>query len=108
VDPSELEATVAELRALYARVSAAREDEATRTARELHDELGQALTALTLDVSFLRERVPADARAQLDEMGELVKEALASTRRLVKGLRPPVLDDLAYSVRHRTARIPAL
>ena len=94
MDPSDLDATVAELRALYARVSAAREDEATRTARELHDQLGQALTALTLDLSWLRERVTPDVRLQLDEMGEVVKGALASTRRLVKDLRPPVLDEL--------------
>jgi signal transduction histidine kinase len=94
VEKSELEATLAELRALYARAAAAREDEGTRTARELHDKLGQALTALTLDISWLREHVPHDGRVHLDEMAEVVKEALASTRRLVTDLRPPVLDEL--------------
>jgi PAS domain S-box-containing protein len=48
-----------ELRELSARVQEAREEEKTRIARELHDELGQLLTALKMDLAWLRERLPA-------------------------------------------------
>ncbi len=88
------ERELAELRALHARAQAAREDDATRIARELHDGLGQTLTALTLDIGWLRERVAEDVRLHLDEMADLVKGALASTRRLAGALRPTVLEDL--------------
>ena len=48
-----------ELRELSARVLEAREEEKTRIARELHDELGQLLTALKMDLAWLRDRLPA-------------------------------------------------
>ena len=90
----ELTLSQRELIALNARLRAAREDDAARLGRELHDGVGQALTALTLDLTWLRERVPAEAREQLDEMAELVKETRASTRRAVAELRPTVIEDL--------------
>jgi signal transduction histidine kinase len=74
-----------------------REAERTRIARELHDELGQILTALKMDVELLSARIPRD-RADLAEhvasMNRLLDSTVATTRRISSDLRPLVLDDL--------------
>jgi PAS domain S-box-containing protein len=88
-----------ELRELSARVLEAREEEKTRIARELHDELGQMLTALKMDLAWLRERLPADAElaAKVGEMGEMLDQTVSSTRRISADLRPLMLDDLGLA-----------
>jgi PAS domain S-box-containing protein len=88
-----------ELRELSARVLDAREEEKTRIARELHDELGQLLTALKMDLGWLRERVAADAEltARAAEMSELLDQTVNSTRRISADLRPLMLDDLGLA-----------
>ena len=88
-----------ELRELSARVLEAREDEKTRIARELHDELGQLLTALKMDLGWLRERVPAEAdiASRMREMSELLDRTVGSTRRISADLRPLMLDDLGLA-----------
>jgi hypothetical protein len=87
-----------ELRELSARVLEAREDEKTRIARELHDELGQLLTALKMDLSWIRERVrDAEAVPKLEEMGRLLDQTVTSTRRISADLRPLMLDDLGLA-----------
>jgi PAS domain S-box-containing protein len=87
-----------ELRELSARVLEAREDEKARIARELHDELGQLLTALKMDLSWLRERVrDAEMEPKLDEMGRLLDQTVSSTRRISADLRPMMLDDLGLA-----------
>jgi signal transduction histidine kinase len=87
-----------ELRELSARVLEAREDEKARIARELHDELGQLLTALKMDLSWVRERVPeSELTPKLDEMGRLLDQTVASTRRIAADLRPLMLDDLGLA-----------
>jgi PAS domain S-box-containing protein len=87
-----------ELRELSARVLEAREDEKTRIARELHDELGQLLTALKMDLGWLRERLPAPELAQkAADMGELLDKTVSSTRRISQDLRPLMLDDLGLA-----------
>jgi PAS domain S-box-containing protein len=84
-----------ELRELSARVLEAREEEKTRIARELHDELGQLLTALKMDLSWLRERLPAgEAVGKADEMAQLLDHTVTATRRISADLRPLMLDDL--------------
>jgi PAS domain S-box-containing protein len=89
-----------ELRELSARVLEAREDEKTRIARELHDELGQLLTALKMDLAWLRERLPAadaELTARAETMGALLDRTVASTRRISADLRPLMLDDLGLA-----------
>jgi signal transduction histidine kinase len=88
-----------ELRELSARVLEAREEEKTRIARELHDELGQLLTALKMDLGWMRERLPAESElaARAAEMGGLLDRTVHSTRRISADLRPLMLDDLGLA-----------
>jgi PAS domain S-box-containing protein len=88
-----------ELRELSARVLDAREEEKTSLARELHDELGQLLTALKMDLGWLRERLPADPEvsARAADMGALLDRAVNATRRIAADLRPLMLDDLGLA-----------
>jgi PAS domain S-box-containing protein len=87
-----------ELRELSARVLEAREEEKTRIARELHDELGQLLTALKMDLSWLRERLPAgEAAEKAGEMGQMLDHTVTATRRISADLRPLMLDDLGLA-----------
>jgi len=82
------------LRALTERLSAAREEEAARIAQELHDQLGQELTVLKLEIENLRRGGGAQLDAWIDRMDERVTSALDTTRRISSQLRPGVLDRL--------------
>ena len=87
-----------ELRELSARVLEAREEEKTLIARELHDELGQLLTALKMDLAWLRERLPeGELATKAAEMGGMLDETVRSTRRISADLRPLMLDDLGLA-----------
>jgi PAS domain S-box-containing protein len=88
-----------ELRELSARVLEAREEEKAHIARELHDELGQLLTALKMDLGWLRERLPADSALvpRVAEMGTLLDRTVSATRRISADLRPLMLDDLGLA-----------
>jgi PAS domain S-box-containing protein len=73
------------------------EEERKRISRELHDELGQLLTILKFDISWLRlegGKSDSDTQAKIDGMMESVNEALASVKRIAKEIRPPQLDAL--------------
>jgi len=87
-----------ELREMSLASNSVREQEKSRIARELHDELGQALTALKLDVGWLREQLSgASAPAvgtKLQSMQDLLDTTVAATRRISTDLRPLMLDDL--------------
>ena len=93
----ELEQSRAELRALAARLQATREEERTRIAREIHDELGQALTALKLDVAWLESRRSRNSGAFRLGDGSLtdrIDQTMQIVRRIASELRPSVLDQL--------------
>jgi PAS domain S-box-containing protein len=82
--------------ALSRKVLVAQEEERSRISRELHDELGQILTALHFELDMLGHRT-TDAGAVRDGLHKadlMVKEAMSELRRLCRGLRPPLLDDL--------------
>jgi PAS domain S-box-containing protein len=89
-----------EIQMLAVAASAAREQEKRRIARELHDELGQALTALKMDVGFLRENLDPTAEpvaGKLAAMQELLDATVAAARRISSDLRPMMLDDLGLT-----------
>ena len=86
-----------EVRRLSSRLQDYREQERRSIAREVHDELGHALTAMKMGVAWLRKRIPESdpvAVERATELSDLVDQTVAATRRLVSRLRPPVLDDL--------------
>lgn len=83
--------------AFAAAINVAREEEKTRVARELHDELAQSMTALKMDTIWVLENIPsptAAVTAKLTEMLAMVDGMVASTRRIAADLRPLMLDDL--------------
>ena len=84
------------LRDFAARLEAVREEERTRVAREIHDDLGQALTALKLDLSWLQgKRVsPSMLKSKLTSIIGQVDETIDRVRRISSELRPPLLDNL--------------
>jgi signal transduction histidine kinase len=87
----------AQRRRLLERLIWTQEEERKRIARDLHDELGQSLTALRLALESVRAVIPADldeAHRRLDEARDLTGAMLADLRRLMLNLRPSMLDDL--------------
>ena len=87
-----------ELRRLAASVVEAREEERRRIARELHDELGQRLTALKMEIASLRADAPQrDDGGRITGMLEMVDSTVAALRRIAADLRPLMLDDLGLN-----------
>ena len=94
---AEVERAHRELRILTKAASEALEQERRRVARELHDELGQQLTALKIDLGEARTLLtPTDGvlSKKLGHMEEILDQTVASTRRISSDLRPLMLDDL--------------
>jgi signal transduction histidine kinase len=89
-----------QLRGLTAGLLLAREEERTTIAREIHDTLGQSLTALKMDVAWIGRRQPhaePATVAKLAAMTTLIDETVVTVRRLATELRPGVLDDLGLA-----------
>jgi PAS domain S-box-containing protein len=96
----ELKESGERLRELTAHLQSIREEERSRIAREIHDELGQVLTALSLDVRWLTKRLPAEQRELHDKtgsMGALITRTVNSISRICSELRPAILDDVGLS-----------
>jgi len=72
----------------------AQEAERKRVAQELHDEVGQALTAVMLQIGRLAKKAPSDLGDELNEALETTRASLEDVRRIAKQLRPEALDDL--------------
>ncbi len=88
-----------ELASFAAESAGVREQEKSRIARELHDELAQSLTALKMDTIWMRDHVgddDASAQEKISEMLSMLDAAVASVRRIAADLRPLVLDDLGF------------
>lgn len=89
-----------QLRELLSCAQTVREEERTRIARELHDELGQMLTGVKLDATWLATRLSGeqpDVMNKIDSMSKLIDETLDAMRRVAADLRPVMLDDLGLA-----------
>lgn len=102
----ELSEALARVRELAAWTESVREDERTRIAREVHDELGSLLVALKMDVNWLDKRLSEQAarepgaaqamrermRGKCHDMARLIENAVANVGRIITDLRPSILD----------------
>jgi signal transduction histidine kinase len=89
-----LQSQTATIRSFSRRLEEAHEVERRHLSRELHDQIGQALTAAKINIDMLRSTTPADLAARLDENATILDRLLQQTRQISLDLRPPLLDDL--------------
>jgi PAS domain S-box-containing protein len=93
----ELRRSREQLRSLADHLQSVREEERTAIAREIHDDLGQALTGLKMDLSWLAKKLPENEKALIDKiqaMSDLTNTTLKTVQRISTELRPGLLDDL--------------
>lgn len=90
-----------QLRRLSGHLQSAREEERTRVAREVHDQLGQVLSALKIDMTLLGRKFadgqalpPAAVVEEIQSMLKLMDETIHSVRKIIMELRPELLEDL--------------
>ncbi len=96
----ELIATTQQLRELTSHLQNIREEERTYIAREIHDELGQQLTALKMDISLLNRKWSTEnesVKKKLKGALELIDTTINSVRKIAAQLRPSILDDLGLA-----------
>ncbi len=86
-----------ERREMTRRILAAHESERLRIAQELHDEVGQTLTAVLLQLSRLQARLPGDLSGELSEVQDAARASLEDVRRIATDLRPEMLNDLGLA-----------
>ncbi len=95
---AELESSYKAVRKLTGHLQDIREQERTHIAREIHDELGQQLTVLKMDISWLNKKIPVDSEPIIKEkirsLLEMLDGTVRTVRRISSELRPSLLDDL--------------
>ncbi len=93
---TQLRQTRDSLRRLSAHMNRLREEERAHIAREIHDDLGASLTAMQLELNWLRKRLAGDdkVRERIDAALDIGRDAMSATRRILNDLRPGVLDHL--------------
>ncbi len=92
--------TLEQLRALTARLQSVREEERASIAREIHDELGQACTAIKMDLALIGRKITrrrTQLRAKIESSMRLVDDMITTLRRIASDLRPRTLDDLGLA-----------
>jgi len=92
--------TLDQLRALAARLQSVREEERASIAREIHDELGQACTAMKMDLALIGHKITrrqTQLRAKIESSMRLVDDMIVTLRRIASDLRPRTLDDLGLA-----------
>jgi signal transduction histidine kinase len=83
------------LRRLAAHLISVREEERAHIAREIHDELGQVLTGIKMEVGWLQKRLKEPALLEkCDSMAKLIDSSVQTVRKIATGLRPEMLDDM--------------
>jgi len=91
----EFKSTLEQMRQLTQYIEKVREDERVAISRELHDDLGQALTAVKIDLGIIRQNVPdKEVVLKINKLSALVSETIKTVQRITSQLRPELLDDL--------------
>jgi signal transduction histidine kinase len=94
---ADLRSAHAELEKLVSAMDRVQEDERKRISREIHDDLQQTLTAIKMNVTAIalaHLELPSSEHALLSEVAALADTAMDSTRRIIRDLRPPMIDEL--------------
>ena len=89
-----------QLRALAERLQWVREEDRKRVARDLHDQIGQILTAIKMDLTWVTRHLPeseVEVLARLTESIQSINDGVKAVRAICSGLRPGVLDDLGLA-----------
>ncbi len=91
-----MESSRQRLRSLYHRLEMVREEERTRIAREIHDEMAQVLTTLKLELTLLDKKLHKQdgPSTQAKSMISVIDDTIPAVKQMIHDLRPPVLDDL--------------
>ena len=97
----ELKRSHLDLQKLTERLQVMREEERLNIARDMHDELGQVLTGLKIDISMLKKKIASDRNyssgeidAEFSEIIGVVNQVMQSVKRIYSGLRPEILDEM--------------
>jgi len=91
----DLKSSVEQLQQLTQHIEQVRENERVAISRELHDDLGQALTAVKIDLGIIRQKVSDnDVVLRIGKVSGLVSDTIKTVQRLTSQLRPEIIDDL--------------